>query len=130
MSIRFTTRVDGDILRVRASGFDESLADVQGYGMAILDACRLSGATRVLCDETALEYRLGTLDTYQAGEFLATHVPAVAKVAIVCNPASLYDAKFFEDVVVNRGLTLRVFTDTETATRWLFGLSSSSDAGA
>ena len=130
MSIQYTTRVDGDILFVCASGFDESLADVEGYGMGILSASLKRGASRVLCDETALEYRLGTLDTYQAGEFLATHVPAVAKVAIVCNPMFLHDAKFFEDVVVNRGLTLRVFTNTETARRWLLEPDSASDAGA
>jgi len=73
----------------------------------------------VFCDETALEYRLGTFDTYQAAEFIAENVPALAKVALVCNAKFMSDASFFEDVVVNRGLTLRFFTDPEVAMRWL-----------
>jgi hypothetical protein len=56
------------------------------------------------------------------------HVPAVAKVAVTCNPAFLPEASFFEDVVVNRGLSLRVFTDIETARTWLLGPNESSDS--
>ena len=119
MSIQYTMRVDGETLFVTASGFDESLDEVQRYGMSVLSASQQHGVNRVLCDETDLEYRLGTFDTYQAGEFLSQHVPAVAKVAIVCNPRHLSDAQFFEDVVVNRGLTFRLFIDRETAMRWL-----------
>ncbi len=121
MAIQYTTRVEEGTLFVQASGFDESLDEVEAYGMGVLTATLESGVVHVFCDETALEYRLGTLDTYRAGEFLSTHVPGVAKVAIVCNPASLADASFFEDVVVNRGLTLRVFTDATIALQWLRG---------
>jgi hypothetical protein len=126
MSIQYTTRVDGETLFVYASGFDESIDDVQGYGMGIISASQESGVTCVFCDETALEYRLGTIDTFQAGEFISHNVPAVAKVAIVCNPRFISDASFFEDVVVNRGLTLRVFTDSEVAMHWLFDATGSS----
>ncbi|ACF43882.1 conserved hypothetical protein [Pelodictyon phaeoclathratiforme BU-1] len=119
MSIHYTMRVDGDILFVCASGFDESLDEVQGYGLAIINASLEGGVSRVFCDETALEYRLGTFDTYQAAEFIAENVPALAKVALVCNAKFMSDASFFEDVVVNRGLTLRFFTDPEVAMRWL-----------
>lgn len=56
----YTTTVEDDTLLVRTSGFDESLAEVQGYGMAIISACIQHGVTRVLCNELHLEYRLGT----------------------------------------------------------------------
>ena len=130
MAIHYTTKVEGETLFVQASGFDESRDEVEDYGKGILDASLQSGVSRVFCDETNLEYRLGTLDTYRAGEFLSTHVPALAKVAIVCNPACLADASFFENVVVNRGLTLRVFTDAEIARRWLRGSDAPTDTGA
>ena len=119
MGITYTTKIDGDTLLVKTSGFDENLAEVQEYAMGIISACKESGVTHVLCDETELEYRLGTFDTYQAGEFLSTHVPAIVKVAIVCNPAFLSDASFFEDILVNRCLRFRVFTDTQSARQWL-----------
>ncbi|MCX6180200.1 MAG: hypothetical protein NT163_12710 [Chlorobiales bacterium] len=119
MSIQFTTRVDGSTLFVCASGFDDSLVDVKNYGMGVLTACLENNVSNVLCDETDLEYRLGTFDTYYAGEFLAEHVPKLSRAAIVCHPAHLDSASFFENVVVNRGLTLRVFTDIDTAKCWL-----------
>jgi hypothetical protein len=119
MAIQYTTKVDGNTLFVSASGFDESLADVTEYGMGVLNACQQAGIHHVLCDETALEYRLGTFDNFRAGEFLSLNVPAISKIAIVCNPLFCSDASFFEDVVVNRGLRLRFFTDTKAAAGWL-----------
>jgi len=130
MGIQYTTEVEGETLFVQASGFDESLAEVQDYGMGIISACLQGGVTSVFCDETDLEYRLGTFDTFLLGEFISAHTPSVVKVAIVCNPQGLSDASFFEDVVVNRGLRLRVFTNTETARHWLFGSTVSPDTGA
>ncbi|MGB8248066.1 MAG: hypothetical protein WCE98_08665 [Chlorobium sp.] len=119
MSIRYTTKIDGETLFVTASGSDESIEDVEGYALGVIEACLRSGATRVLCDETGIEYRLGTVDTYEAGKFLASHVPRAVRIAIVCNPAFVADARFFENVVVNRGLILRMFIDPESAGRWL-----------
>jgi hypothetical protein len=119
MAIHYTTSVDGDILTVRATGFDESLAEVQDYGKGIVFAAIEAGVTRVLCDESELDYRLGTLDTFRAAEFISAHAPSIAKVAIVCNPHQFADARFFEDVAVNRGLALRVCTDLAAASHWL-----------
>ncbi|MCF8382013.1 MAG: hypothetical protein K9G39_00220 [Chlorobium sp.] len=119
MSIRYTTKIYGELLLVKASGFDESLADVEDYAQGVIEACLQHGATLVLCDETALEYRLGTVDTYEAGKFLSAHAPKVARIAIVYNPAFIADAQFFENVVVNRGLILGMFTDLESARNWL-----------
>ncbi len=119
MPINFTTTIQGNTLLVTASGFDESLAQVQEYGMAIIAACLQSGVTRILCDEVDLEYRLDTLDTFQAAEFIAANAPHVARIAIVCNPKFIEDARFWEDVAVNRGLTVRMFRDMVAATKWL-----------
>jgi len=119
MSIRYTTKIDGELLLVEASGFDENLADVENYAQGVIDACLEHEVTLVLCDETALDYRLGTVDTYEAGKFLASRVPGVVKIAIACNSAFITDARFFENVVVNRGLILCMFTDTGSARSWL-----------
>ncbi|WP_076789347.1 hypothetical protein [Chlorobium sp. KB01] len=121
MAIQYTAEVEDEILFVTARGFDENLEDVQNYGMNIIGLCKQCGVARVLCDETALEYRLGTLDTYEAGKYMSENVPILAKVAIVCNPKFFYEAEFFEDVVVNRDLTLRFFSDIDTAMHWLRG---------
>ncbi len=119
MAIDYSFTHEDNLLVVQASGFDESLAQVQNYGLAIIQACLEGGYTRVLCDETGLEYRLGTLDTFEAAEFIAGQAARVGKIAVVCNAQAIGDAAFWEDVVVNRDLTARVFNDVEVARRWL-----------
>jgi hypothetical protein len=119
MAIHCTTTVDGSILRVRVVGFDESLAEVENYGLSVIEACAQGGVTRILCDERDLEYRLGTFDTYKAAEALAMHAPRVGRAAIIPNPKHLADARFWEDVVVNRGLSVKVFQDEAAALAWL-----------
>ena len=119
MAIEFTTTVEDDTLVVKACGFDERLEQVQQYGMDIIQACLQQQVSRVLCDECDLEYRLSTFDTYAAAEFIAENAPLIAKVAIVCNPAFIKDALFWETVAVNRGLTIQVFKDIDAARRWL-----------
>lgn len=119
MAIVYTVTPDGDRLLVQASGFDETLAEVQDYGMAVIGAAARHGATRILCDESRLEYRLGVVDTYEAAQLIAAQAPAVVRVAIVCNPEYLRASRLFEDVAVNRGLTLRMFGDMVAASDWL-----------
>lgn len=119
MAISHTISLEGDTLVVVASGFDESLEDAKAYGMAIIQAGLEAGVTRIFCDEVALEYRLGTLDTYLLGKYLAEVAPRLARVAIVCQANQFSDARFWEDVAVNRGLTVRAFTDREKAREWL-----------
>lgn len=121
MAIHFTMDGDGDTLLVNASGFDESLEQVREYGMAIIAACVEGGFTHVFCDERELEYRLATIDTLDAAAFISEHAPRVGKIAIVCDPKGSADARFFEDVAVNRGLTVRAFKDPGGARHWLEG---------
>jgi hypothetical protein len=119
MAIDYTVTQDGDTLLVHAKGFDGSLEEVQAYGMAIIKACLAHGVTHVLCNESELEYRLNTLDTYEVAEFIAQQVPALTKAAIVCHPRFIAAVSFWEDVAVNRGLRVRAFTDVVAARDWL-----------
>lgn len=120
MAIQYTLIAEeGRLLLVKASGFDESLEEVKQYGLAIVQICKAENYTRVLCDERDLEYRLGTLDTFESAEFLARQAPRLAKIAIVCNEKFTADGHFWETVAVNRGLTVRFFKDMESARQWL-----------
>lgn len=119
MSIQYVLKSEGDLLTVKTTGFDESLEEVERYGLAILEACKAGNYLRVLCDETELEYRLSTLDTYESAVFLASQAPRLVKAAIVCNEKFVQDAHFWETVAVNRGLTVRVFKDAASAQEWL-----------
>lgn len=119
MAIQYSLKADGNLLIVKASGFDESLEEVEQYGLAIVEACKEGRYSRVLCDETDLEYRLGTFDTFQSAEFMASQAPKIGKAAIVCNEKFYPDARFWETVAVNRGLRVRVFKNIEAARQWL-----------
>lgn len=119
MAIQFTTRIEGALLRVAARGFDESLEEVMAYGNALINLCLIHRLTRVLCDERALEYRLNTLDTYALATWISEQVPHLVRIALVSAPEAAADARFWENVAVNRGLTVRAFQDPDAAERWL-----------
>jgi hypothetical protein len=119
MAIHYNFSTEGNLLVVTASGFDESLEEVQNYSLATIQEAQRGGFTSVLCNEIQLEYRLGTLDTYKAATFVAQQAPKVARVAIVCSEQFMRDAKFWETVAVNRGLEVRVFPDLSAAHSWI-----------
>ncbi len=119
MSIRFTTKTEGDLLEVVASGFDDSLAEVNAYGGAIVAAAVQAGARRVLCNELELTYKLSTIDLYDSAKFIATTAPHVARIAIVCRPDFAEDIRFWENTVVNQGLAMKGFHDLAQARAWL-----------
>ncbi len=111
--------VEGNVLYVKASGRDESEEEVKQYGMAVLEMALARGVERVLCEETELEYALGTFSIYEAAKFIAEVVPKVCRVAIVCSPRDLQSGAFWETVAVNRGLNVRVTTDLDLARVWI-----------
>lgn len=119
MSISYEYTVSGPLLHFVASGADDDVNDVLAYGAAVIEAALTHGTTRILCDERELEYRLGTMDTHRAATTVAEHAPHVALIALVCAPPFARDAAFFETVAVNRGLSVRAFTDIDAASRWL-----------
>lgn len=119
MSIEYQMQVQGDLLLVETSGADDNLDEVKNYGMAVIRAALEGKCRRILCDELNLEYRLGTVDTFESAQFIASQAPHVAKIAIVCSLQSSADAAFWETVAVNRGLSVCMFHDRAEAAKWL-----------
>lgn len=119
MAIEHDIQVDGTLLRVTASGFDENYNQVLEYIQEIVGAALKNKSSRILCDERSLDYRISTLDTYELGEFASKYASYIMRIAVVCHPSSLEDGKFYETVSVNRGLRIRVMTDMEEAIAWI-----------
>jgi len=115
--------VDG-LLRVTATGRDDSLAEVMAYAQAVIENAVTKACTRILCDERRMVYALDTVDTFKLAEFTAAHAPRVAKVALVPPPLQVQDAQFWETVVKNRGLRVRIFPTVELAEAWLEDMGS------
>lgn len=119
MAIHYRIETGDDLVYVKSVGYDENLEEVVAYGKAVLEACVSSGCNRLLCDERGLEYRLGTADMYDHAGIMAEQAHALGRAAIVFNSANCEDAAFWENMVVNRGLTVRMFQDIDEACRWL-----------
>lgn len=119
MAINYETHVEGDILHVTTSGFDESLEDVIAYGEAVMAETTKHGCTRILVDESDLDYRLDTVDTYNLARYYAKTFHVAAKVALVASKENLEDAKFWETTIRNRGGLCNVFTSKDKAKAWL-----------
>ncbi len=119
MGIDYSARMEDGLLVVTSVGFDENIEQARDYGMWVIGEALRQGATRILCDERALEYRLSTIDTFQIASDIADAAPRLAQVALVCNPQYIDDATFWENVAVNRGLTVKVFKELEAALHWL-----------
>ena len=119
MPIKYDMKKDGNTLLVKAIGTDDDLQEVIRYGTAVINEATHSKSLKVLCDERELEYRIGTFDLYELAEKYAELAPHLAKVAVVCAPESYPDAKFWEDVSVNKGLRFRVFTSMQDARDWI-----------
>ena len=119
MTITFNVRVEGDLLHVVTSGCHDSLDDSMKYGMSVMAEAVQKNCRRVLIDEHALEYKLATWDIYELGTQIASHMPTILRVAIVCGPQNMPDGAFFEAVVTNRGLVVKMFEDMDEAAAWL-----------
>jgi len=119
MAIHYEAKKDGDILRVRAWGKDDSLKDVIIYGGSILGECLSNDVTRVITDERELEYRIDTVEIYELARIYAELDGIIEKVAFVCSPEFLEDARFMENASKNRGLIYRAFDDYKAADEWV-----------
>ncbi len=119
MAIHYKFDVEKDLLKVTATGQDDSIEDVKAYGLAIMKSAMETNCRKILCNESDLHYQLDTFDNFESAKFISENAPGVAKVAIVCNPRFIADAAFWETVAVNRGLQVKFFKTLHDAKEWL-----------
>jgi hypothetical protein len=119
MAINYSIVPYGDLLRVKAEGYDENFLEVKAYSQAVIQACHLYKSQRLLSDERDLEYRLGAFDSFQLSRFISNFAPKVGRAAVVCAEESRDDSLAFANQISNQGLELRIFTDLEEAEKWI-----------
>ncbi len=123
MAYNLKIEVESSVLWVTATG-TRSLQTVLAMSQEISAACVERNLKKVLVDVQALEGRLGTLDAY---DIPTKHFPKIRNHSIISRCAIVdlkefeNDYRFFENVAVNRGFDLRIFSDVKEAIAWLKG---------
>jgi len=86
---------------------------------SIVEHCRSAKKDKLLIDTTGYEVKVSLTDRFlmgKRGHIFAAHR---IKVAFVCRPEQIDARKFGRLVAQNRGVTVEVFTDFQSAEAWL-----------
>jgi hypothetical protein len=112
-------RVEDGVLHVRLSGKfpNELLRKGTNLFQPLADACPTHNCNKVLIDARDLQVDLDTFGLLRAGEDVASMTRMGIHIAILAREDML--DPFFEDVAVNRGASVKVFTELDTARSWL-----------
>lgn len=85
-------------------------------------ACRTAGCDRLVIDIRSMRGALDAVEVYDvAGRELprSQDVRRIVRTAVLDTADNLDRVRFFETVAVNRGLTVRFFTDADQAVAWV-----------
>ncbi len=121
MSYALTIEKKDDVLWVTATG-TRSLETVLAMSKDILAACVEKRVKKVLTDVRGLEGRLSTLDAYEIPD---QHYPQMQDRSVITHNAvvdleEFEDSyRFYENVALNRGFNVRLFSDPNKAMAWL-----------
>ena len=113
------TRKEG-YLHVTVSGvFSVALAK-QSVDM-LAATCSKEDCYTVLFDCRPITGEMRVFDRYTIGQYGAEILPHTIKIAMLGRKDQVSPDDFFENVAVNRGMILKVFSDEKKAIEWLKG---------
>jgi hypothetical protein len=121
MSVSNEVAVYGKCLKVRMTGLmnpewaRQSLSVFKGH----VEQCERMGLRGLLYDIRDVDFKLGIMDLYVAGENLAAGSRAGVKVAVLMRPEQMTPDRFLETVAANRGAAVRVCLHEPEAHDWL-----------
>jgi len=121
MSYRLKIENNEGTLLVKATGA-RTYENVLNMTLEIMEACIQHGTPKVLVDVRDLEGRLNVLDSFTIPDEVFPRIRdrrVIQKSAIVDVEEFQGAYRFFENVAVNRGFNLRIFSDQEEAMLWL-----------
>lgn len=112
-----------DYVNIVASG-SYSLLKANNLFKLSIDNGNANRKSKLLIDVIGVEGHIPVFERFQFSEFLASyrakhHIGLVDKIAVVGYEPIVHNGRFGETVAVNRGANVRVFTDQDSASRWL-----------
>jgi hypothetical protein len=115
--------VEEDILFINATG-TYSLTNAKNLFKLSIDNALLYTKRKILIDITAITGSIPFLDRFEFSEFLSQYkakysLKKIGKIAVAGQEPIVDKGRFGENVAVNRGANVRVFTDIKEALIWL-----------
>ncbi len=117
----YTFMQEDQCLHVRLTGHQD-LEVLQQLVHDIVDQCMATTCRHVLVDARESTGAMNTVDKYELGMTAASFSMSGIKVA--CVDMGERTDYFFETVAVNRGVSVRIFTDYDEAQAWLLNSNS------
>lgn len=115
----------GSFLLVEFSGQFSTQAGKQCVD-AMVEACVKLGRSKVLLDCRRIQGELPIFARFEVTEYGASKRQHLRQLALVSRPEVALPDNFVENVAVNRGMNMRVFTDFDQALRWITEETSTS----
>jgi hypothetical protein len=85
----------------------------------MMEACLEHHRSRVLLDCRRMTGSMSVISRFQVAEYGAFSLDFLARFALVNRDDVLLPDKFVENVAINRGMDLKIFTDFDAAEQWL-----------
>jgi hypothetical protein len=118
----YTLSVESDRVVVRHTG-ELTVSAIEASRRVVVELATERRLTRILLDLSGATTGLAPVDIFELCASQGFALPPGAIVAVVHRPDQFpaEDARFAEAVTLNRGATLRAFTDFDAARLWLTG---------
>ena len=118
MNIQFQVEEMNGYLAVRFTGAGDTEEAWRQFGQ-IAEYCKRTNKNKLLIDFTGANVKISFADRYFLGDNARIFAQYRLTVAAVERPERIDPKKFGELVAQNRGVNVRVFSDTQAAKEWL-----------
>ena len=86
---------------------------------AMVEACTQAQISRALLDCRNMTGEIQILESFMVAKYGIKMIGSISKFALVGRQDQMFPDDFVENVAVNRGINLKLFTDAEEAVNWL-----------
>ncbi len=95
----------------------------EATGKQCIDAMIEAGGqlqlSKALLDCRAMTGEIHIIESFQVAKYSVKMIGFISKIALVGREDQMFPDNFVENVAVNRGVNLKIFTDVEKAIDWL-----------
>ena len=97
-----------------------SWSDVENFAAEVSEILSIHSCGRLLNDLSQVPLKMWDIGRYHLPDLIeSVDIPRACKRALVIPSADIEDYRFFESTAVNRGFSIKVFLDMESAWNWL-----------